>query len=113
MDISRFVFGNECHILRGFLLVAMSMVDPFVTDIILATEGDGDDMVNFQNVFISKGALASWALPFLKNEQFRFLAFYQRMLFEPLCPVDHVPNRMDLLALGPSRRLCEACQCVF
>ena len=91
MDTSRFVLSNPRHVLSGFLIVAMSVVDPFVADIILPAESDRDDMVNFQNVFFSEVELASWALPFLKSEQFRFLASHQGMLFKPLRPVDQVP----------------------
>ena len=71
-------------------MVAVAMIDPFVAEIILATEGKGDTVVNFQQVIISKKETASWTLPFLKSEQFGFLASHQGMLFEPLRPVHQI-----------------------
>jgi hypothetical protein len=66
------------------------MIDPFVAEIILATEGKGDTVVNFQQVISSNKEAASWTLPFLKSEQFGFLASHQGVLFEPLRPVHQI-----------------------
>ena len=91
MDTSRVVLGNPCQIFRRFLIVAMPMVHPFVGEVVLAAQGGGDAVIDFQDVLLAKVETTSWALSFLQSEEFGLLTAHQGMLFEPLCPVDQVP----------------------
>ena len=46
-DTSRLVSGNTCHVFGGFLIVAVSMVDPFVTTGIFSAQGSWDALIDF------------------------------------------------------------------
>ncbi len=91
MDTSRVVLGHPCQIFSRFLIVAMPMVHPFVGEVVLAAQGGGDAVIDFQDVLLTKVETTSWALSFLQSEEFGLLTAHQGMLFEPLCPVDQVP----------------------
>ena len=90
IDTSRLEFGNPRHILGGFLIVAMSVVHPLVTDVIPSPKGNGDGMVEFEDVPILKVEAASWALPFLDSKEFGSLASHEGVLPESFGPVDQV-----------------------
>jgi hypothetical protein len=85
------VLGHQGQVLGSFLIVAVSMRHPFVAEIIPASKGCRNTVVNFQEVFIAKGEATSWALSLLQSEEVRFLASHQRVLFQSLRPVDKVP----------------------
>jgi hypothetical protein len=66
------------------------MVHPFVGELILSAQGCGDAVIDFQDVLVAKVEATAWALSFLQSQKFCFLAAHQRMLLEPLCPIDQV-----------------------
>jgi drug/metabolite transporter superfamily protein YnfA len=90
IDTFHFSNGHVYHVFGGFFIVAMSMIDRFVAEIILSPQGGRDAVIDFQQVFILKVEPASWALPLLYLEQFCLLVVHEWMLFEPLCPVEEV-----------------------
>src|SRR2546421_9290146 len=47
-DTSRLVGGDACHILDGFFVVAVSMVDPLIAESIRSTQGGRDAMIDFE-----------------------------------------------------------------
>jgi hypothetical protein len=90
IDTSRFVFGDVRHILGGFLIVAMFMVDPFVAQVILPAQGGWDGVVDLQQVSILEVESAPWALPLLYLEQLCLFVVHERVLFQPSCPIQQV-----------------------
>lgn len=67
------MFGNPLHIFGVFFVVAMPMVHPFISDIVLASECNRNDMVRFEDVAIVKVESTAWALPFLDDKKFCLL----------------------------------------
>ena len=79
--------GDVRHILGGFLIVAMFMVDPFVAQVILSAQGGWDGVVDLQQVSILEVESAPWALPLLYLEQLCLFVVHERVLFQPSCPI--------------------------
>src|SRR6266498_3183758 len=90
IDTSRFVLSDSRSIFSGFLIVAMSMVHPFVVPIILSAERCRDDRIGFENVSILKVESTSWALSLLKCEKFCLLTLHEWVLLESLRPIDEI-----------------------
>lgn len=90
IDTSRLESGNGYPIPGGFLIVAVAVIHPFVASVLFPANGKWDAVVNFEDIPVSKVELAVWALPLLKSEKPCFFAFHKRVVFQSLCPVDHV-----------------------
>jgi hypothetical protein len=54
IDTHRLVSGDRCQILSGFFIMAMAVRDPFVAQSILSSKGEGDTLVNFEQITIAK-----------------------------------------------------------
>jgi hypothetical protein len=74
MDTRGFVQSDPFSIFGSFLSMAMSMVHPFVAQVVLTTKSSWNDVVGFQDVTIFKVESTSWTLSFLKGEKLCFLA---------------------------------------
>ena len=62
--------------------MAMSMVDPFVTYIIFSSQCERSTVICFQGISVLKVESASWALPLLESEKFRFLGLHKGVVFQ-------------------------------
>jgi hypothetical protein len=74
------MLGNHYQIFGSFLIVAMSMVHPFVASLILSAKGCWDNMIDFKDVLISEVEATSRTLPFLKREKLCLLVFLERVV---------------------------------
>jgi hypothetical protein len=65
IDTSRLMFGNDRQIFSGFFIMAMTVIDPFVASIVLSSKSGWDNMIDFEQITITKVESTSWALPLL------------------------------------------------
>ena len=50
IDTSRFLFGNDRQIFSGFFIMAMTVIDPFVTSLVLSSKSGWDNMIDFEQI---------------------------------------------------------------
>ena len=87
IDTSRFVCGNPRQILSGFFIMAMPVIDPFVAPLVLSAKGCRDNMIDFEQITVTKVESTSWALPFLDLKELGLFVVHEWMLFEPFGPI--------------------------
>ncbi len=90
IDTNRFVCGNPRHILSGFFIVAMPVIDPFVAPLVLSAKGYRDNMIDFEQIAVTKGESTSWALSLLDLKELGLFVVHEWMLFQPFCPIQEV-----------------------
>ena len=70
--------------------MAMTVIDPFVAPIILSAKSGWDNMIDFEQITITKGESTSWALSLLYLEELCLFVVHKWMLFQPFYPVKQV-----------------------
>jgi hypothetical protein len=90
IDTNRFVFGNRSQIFGGFFIMAMTVIDPFVAPIVLSAKSDWDNMIDLEQITITKVESTSWALSLLHLEELCLFVVHEWMLFEPFYPVKEI-----------------------
>ena len=70
--------------------MAMPVIHPLVAPLVLSAKGCRDNMIDFEQITVTKVESTSWALSFLHLKEFGLVVVHQWMLFEPFYPVEQL-----------------------
>ena len=70
--------------------MAMTMIHPFVVPIVLSAKSGWDNMIDFEQITVTKVESTSWALPLLDLKELGLFVVHELMLFQPFCPIQEV-----------------------
>ena len=70
----------------------MPVIDPFVAPIVLSAKSDWDNMIDLEQITITKVEFTSWALSLLDVKELGLFIVHEWMLFQPFCPYRRFPS---------------------
>ena len=68
----------------------MTVIDPFGASIVFSAKSGWDNMIDFEQITITKVESTSWALSLLHLEELCLFIVHEWMLFRPFYPVEQV-----------------------
>lgn len=70
--------------------MAMPVIHPFVASLVLSAKGCRDNMIDFEQITVTKIESTSWALSLLHLKELRLFVVHQWVLLEPLYPIEQI-----------------------